>query len=139
MEQRDGHADGFPVALPDACLFKARAASEGDSRFFYCEPSNENWDAQNEKVLQTALAASAAHFLTFGNIDIDHLSLLGPRYGLSPAEAKLYEIGLPRQVVTEPRILVKAEIYRGEGKQVEQAVVPQFWWRSSAPGHEWPG
>jgi hypothetical protein len=28
-------------------------------------------------------------------------------------------------VVTEPRILVKAEIYRGEGKQVEQA--NYFW------------
>jgi len=68
---------------------------------------------------------SAEHFLTFGNIDIDHLSLLGPRYGLSPAEAKLYEIGLPCQVVTEPRSLVKVEIYRGEGKQVEQA--NYFW------------
>ena len=130
MEQRaalfdcqDEHA--FSVALPDDCLFKARPATEGDHRFVYCEPSNENWDAQNERVLQKALAESAPHFLKFGNIDIDHLSLLGPRHGLTPAEAKLYEIGVPAQVVTEPKILVKAEIYRGDGKQVEQA--NYFW------------
>ena len=92
MEQRaalfdcqDEHA--FRVALPDDCFFKARPATEGDHRFVYCEPSNENWDAQNERVLQKALAESAPHFLKFGNIDIDHLSLLGSRHGLTPAEA----------------------------------------------------
>jgi hypothetical protein len=60
MEQRaalfdcqDEHA--FSVALPDDCFFKARPATEGDNRFVYCEPSNENWDAQHERVLQQAL------------------------------------------------------------------------------------
>lgn len=98
MAQGEVHCDGFQVALPDDCLFKARAATEGDNRFVYCEPSNENWDAQHERVLQHALAASAPHFLKFGSVDIDHLSLLGPRHGLTPAEAKLDEIGVSSKV-----------------------------------------
>jgi hypothetical protein len=66
-------------------------------------PSSTAGDAQNEKVLQTALAASAAHFLAFGNIDIDHLSLLGPHHGLTPAEAKLRPSD-PEESAVSPRI-----------------------------------
>lgn len=120
MLQADDIDLGFHV---DMALFKARPATEGDGRFIYCEPSNENWDADGERVLQKALAASADHFLKFGNLDIAHKTMLGHRIGLDYPE--IYEIGRPVEVRTEPRIMLKGEIYRGSGKTVEQANL--FW------------
>ena len=59
MEQRAALFDcqderAFSVALPDDCFFKARPATEGDHRFVYCEPSNENWDLRSASFLWPA-------------------------------------------------------------------------------------
>jgi len=97
-------------------MLKATAREEDGKRFIYTEPSNENQDAQNERVMRKALAASAEHYLKFGNIDIEHLTLVGQKHGMSPIEAESYEIGLPIEVKTEPKILVKGEVYQGREK-----------------------
>ena len=103
-------------------FFKASPHTEGDRRFVYCEPSNENLDVQDERTLQTALQRSAAHFLRFGNLDVGHLTFLGLQLKIQHPE--LYEIGRPVDVTFDPT-LVKGEIYRGDGPTAEQANL--FW------------
>lgn len=120
-------------------LFKARPATEGDDRFVYCEPTNPNRDIQREVVERDAVAKAAGDYLKFGNIDIDHLTMIGPRLGMTPEQAKLYEIGLPVDVTVTPAglVFVKAQIYRGDHKGVEQA---NFFWDSitnQIPARRW--
>lgn len=96
---------------------KARPSTEGDERFIYFEPSNENWDLQGERVLQSGLAKSAAHYEKFGNVDIGHFTLPGmgevaKSHGYD--DPKLAEIGHPVMVKVEPSIVVKAVLYRGD-------------------------
>lgn len=95
------------------CTFlKARPHAEGDERFVYMEPSNERRDSEGEIVLKKALRDSVDYFLHFGNIDVDHLSLIGLKLGLdNPRE---WEIGKPIEVKFEP-FVVKAKLYRGAG------------------------
>lgn len=93
-------------------FLKARAHSEGDERFIWMEPSNERRDSEGEIVLKKALRDSVDYFLQFGNIDVDHLSLIGLKLGLdNPRE---WEIGKPVKVEFEP-FIVKAKLYRGSG------------------------
>ncbi|GEM_PF-5935454 len=113
---------------PQSCtlenlFLKARPATEGDERFVYCEPSNENLDQQRERVLQKALAQSVPYFLRFGNLDIEHRTLIGSQIGIEDPD--LYEIGQPVDVRLSPTIVVKGRIYQGSGKTVEQA--NRFW------------
>lgn len=108
-------------------FLKARPATEGDRRFLYIEPSTEDRDGQKEVIEQDALAKSSDHFLKFGNIDLEHKTLIGTRLGLTPEESRLYEIGHPVDVKTTPHILVKAELYRGEGETAKWA---NFVWKS---------
>ena len=95
-----------------SCTFlKARPAVEGDKRFVYMEPSNERRDSEGEVVLKKALQDSVDYFLQFGNIDIDHLTLVGFKLGMeNPRE---WEIGKPVDVKFNP-FVVKAELYQGE-------------------------
>lgn len=110
------------------CMLKARPSTEGDRRILYIEPSNEQRDAHGEVIEQEALRKSADYFAKFGNIDLHHYSMIGPRVlKLDPVEAKSYEIGLPIDVRRESPIMVKAEIYQGEGRMVEKA---NFFWDS---------
>lgn len=105
-------------------LVKARPATEGTRRFVYVEASNEAVDQQNEVVTQQALRDSADFFLKFGNLDIDHITLIGPRQGVP--DHQFYEIGIPLDVRFDgPRTFVKAEIYRGSGPAVARA--DAFW------------
>lgn len=110
--------------LDQPCM-KASPSTEGDDRFVYFEPSTDDLDSQREIVNRDALAKSAQYYLKFGNVDIDHLSLIGVRLGMTPAEAKLYEIGYPVSVTVEPSVMVKAAIYRGDSEQARQANI--FW------------
>lgn len=106
-------------------VFKATPHTEGDRRIVYCEPSTEARDQQREKILRSALVEAAPHFLKFGNIDTDHATMLWKSMGLSPDEGRAREIGLPLDVLFEPTIVVKAEIYRGDSAQAREA--NYFW------------
>ena len=113
--------------VDEPLFLKATPHTEGDKRLIYCEPSNDNVDSQRERLQQKALADSAELFLKFGVFDIEHKSLLGERHGMTAAQAKSYIIGEPRDVITEPRILVKGEIFRGDAPHLENA---NFFWAS---------
>lgn len=111
-----------PLIILTLDLCKARVAEEAGDRFVYCEASNEAIDQQNEKIKLDALLESRDLFLRQGNLDIDHLTLVGYRLGLSnPHE---WELGQP--VAAEPRngsMWVKGRIYVGQEKA-------DFFWKS---------
>lgn len=105
-------------------LLKASPRMEGDRRFIFLEASNEARDQQNEVVLSKALKDSADYFLKFGNLDIDHYTIIGPKLGIPNYNS--YEIGRPVDVrVDGKRTFVKGEIFRGEGPAAEKA--NEFW------------
>lgn len=107
-------------------LLKSRPSEENGNRYIYFEASNEGVDQQGERVLAKALEDSAAHFLAYGNIDLDHYTLLGkpnPSKGWpglpSPEQ---YEIGRPVDVaVSGKRTFVKAELYKGDTELARNA------------------
>lgn len=100
------------ILTVDFSLFwKARLATEGDRRFVYFEASNESFDSQSERILKSALLDSQDLYLRVGNIDLEHVTLLGHLMGIkNPRE---YELGRPVEVRDSPAgIFVKGEIYR---------------------------
>lgn len=112
--------DRVPAFLSLSDCLKATPVTEGDDRFVYFEASNEAVDQQGEVVLAKALAESAAYYLKFGNLDIDHYTQIGARMGIPNYE--LFEIGRPIDVrVSSGSTFVKAQVYRGEGPAAEQA------------------
>lgn len=93
-------------------MLKATPAVEAGARFIYFEASNEGVDQQGERVLAAALKDSKDHFLKFGNIDIDHFTMIGPRSGIPDYQS--YEIGQPVDVQFRgERTFVKARLYEG--------------------------
>lgn len=105
-------------------MFKARPAMEGDKRVLYFEASNEGTDQQGEVIAAKALGDSADYFLKYGNIDIDHYTMLGPRLGIPDHQS--YEIGRPIDVgQAGGKTFVKAEVFQGEGPAAKQANL--FW------------
>lgn len=101
-------------------LLKATPHEEGGERYIYFEASNEGVDQQGERVLAKALEESAQHFLKFGNIDIDHYTLIGARAGIPNPMS--YEIGRPVDVTVQgERTFVKAQLYRGKGELAKNA------------------
>jgi len=112
--------DRVPAFLSVSDLLKATPVTEGDNRFVYFEASNESVDQQGEVVLAKALAESAAYYLQFGNLDIDHYTQIGAKLGIPNYE--LFEIGRPIDVrLDRGSTFVKAQVYRGEGPAAEQA------------------
>lgn len=110
------------LAIPD-CL-KATPAEEGGERFVYLEASNEARDYQGEVVLSKALEESADYYLRFGNIDLDHVTQIGPKAGIP--NYPTFEIGRPADVAIQGRrTFVKGQIYRGEGPVAAKA--NDFW------------
>lgn len=101
-------------------LLKATPSEEGGERLLYIEASNESRDIQGERVLAKSLADSADTFLRYGNIDLDHRTLLPPRgSGDNPYE---WEIGKPLEATFEDgRTFVKASLYQGLGVMAERA------------------
>jgi hypothetical protein len=119
-------------------LFKARPSQEGSDRVLYMEASNERVDLQGEKVLAKSLQDSSEHFLRYGNIDLDHRTLLAPaQAGDNPYR---WEIGHPVAVSSEGgRTLVKALLYQGEGPMAENAnLVWESLTRLSPPARWYP-
>jgi len=115
-------------AVPDfisiGAMLKASPATEGGRRVIYFEASNEGVDQQNESVAAKALADSKDFYLRYGNVDIDHLTLLGPKLGIPDYQS--YEIGRPIDVgQSGTKTFVKAEIYSGSGPAADKANM--FW------------
>ena len=110
----------IPDFLSFDLMLKATPSAEGGRRFIYFEASNEGVDQQGERVLAKALGDSSDFFLKFGNIDIDHYTILGPKLGM--ANAMNYEIGRPVAVdIKGEKTFVKAELYQGDSPLAEQA------------------
>lgn len=117
-------ADVPDFLIGTGAFLKATPATEGERRVCFFEASNEGRDLQNEVVASKALAESAPYFLQYGNIDIDHLTLIGPKLGIP--DHMSYEIGRPVDVGQRgDKTFVKAEIFRGEGPAAVKA--NQFW------------
>jgi hypothetical protein len=118
-------------------LFKARPSEEGDERVLYMEASNEQVDLKGERVLAKSLQDSSDHFLRYGNIDLDHRTLMPPRPGDNPYQ---WEIGHPVAVSSDQgRTLVKAVLYRGDGPLAANAnLVWESMTRLSPPARWYP-
>ncbi len=105
-------------------MLKATPHMEGAERFIYLEASDESRDYQNEVVLRKALEESQDYFLKYGNLDLDHITQVGPVVGIDGYE--LFEIGIPVEVKFDgPSTFVKGRIYSGEGPVAERANM--FW------------
>lgn len=105
-------------------LFKSVAVQEGAQRILYMQASDESVDLHGEKMLAKSLQGSADYFLKYGNIDLNHRSILPPRHPNEVTE--LWEIGKPLEVsVVNDRTLVKAAIYSGDGPGANNANI--FW------------
>lgn len=114
--------DGGYLTIPD--FFKASVAEEGGRRLVYLEAANEALDYQDEVTLAKALGDSAPYFLRYGNLDLDHITQIGPKRGISDYPA--YEIGRPVDVKLDgPRTMVKGEIYSGDTPVAANANI--FW------------
>lgn len=132
----------IPEFLSIGQMLKATPSTEGARRFLFLEASNEGTDQQGEVVAAKALAESADYFKRYGNVDIEHYTLLGKpdptrnRPGFPGAE--LYEIGRPVDVrQTGKTTFVKAEIYSGDTPVAANA---NTFWQSIAdvsPPHRW--
>lgn len=117
---------GVPDFFSIESMLKATPAMESGERFIYMEASNEHRDLQQERVLAKALEESAGYYTKFGNVDIDHYSLLGkpnPKMGYPGIPSpELYEIGRPVQVrVDGSRTFVKAQLYAGTAETAKNA------------------
>ncbi|ECX5877009.1 hypothetical protein H0K60_004468 [Salmonella enterica] len=98
----------------------ATPKAERGKRFIYFEASNEAVDQQGERILASALKESKDYFLRFGNIDIDHVAMLGPRSGIP--DYQCYEIGQPVDVAFRgEKTFVKARLYEGKTRLADKA------------------
>lgn len=121
---------GIPEYLSIGNMLKATPHMDGGLRIVYFEASNEGVDQQDEVIAAKALGESAEYFKRYGNIDIDHYTLLGKpdaksgRAGIPGCE--LYEIGRPLEVRQDGKTtFVKSQIYSGEGPAAQRA--NDFW------------
>lgn len=112
--------DSCPDFVSVGSMLKAHPQVEGGRRIMYFEASNEGVDQQSEVIMAKALSEASGFFKKFGNIDIDHYTLIGAKLGI-PDYAS-YEIGQPLDVgQRDGSTFVKAEIYAGEGQAAEKA------------------
>jgi hypothetical protein len=122
--------DSVPTFLSIGEMLKATPATEGAGRFVYMEASNQARDFQNEVTLQKALAESANYFLKYGNVDLEHYTILGrpnPETGRKGfPDYEDYEIGRPVDVRFDgERTFVKAQINQGSSDYFSKA--NRFW------------
>lgn len=125
-------------------FLKATAREEAGERMIYFEASNEGIDQQGERVLAKALAESAEFYRKYGNVDLDHYTILGKRTGSGIVRPEVYEIGRPVDVaINDKTTFVKAQLYRGDSDLAENAnmvwkslteVVPPYRWYPSVGG-----
>lgn len=101
-------------------MLKASPHTDGKNRFIYMEASNESLDLQNEIITCKALKETADYFLKFGNIDIDHITMLGAKSGTD--DYQLFEVGRPVDVNFKgSSTFVKAQLFDGKGRVADKA------------------
>lgn len=99
---------------------KAMPREEGGLRFVYLEAANESRDYQGEIILAKALNDSADYYLRYGNVDVDHVTMIGAAKGIPNYLS--FEVGRPEVVkVDGTKTFVKAALYQGETKAAEMA------------------
>jgi hypothetical protein len=109
-----------PDFLSIGGLLKATPSVEGGRRFLFMEASNEGLDQTNEVVLAKALAEQAGFYKRYGNLDLDHFTVIGAKAGIP--DYLSYEIGKPVDVAQrDGATFVKAEIFTGSGPMAEKA------------------
>ena len=87
--------EAFLVSMP--CLVKAYTHNlDAKERIVSVEASCEEMDSEGDIILQRALLDSAPDFIKSGDLDIDHLSKIGSRYGIRDPEK--YIVGRPLEV-----------------------------------------
>lgn len=120
----------LPEFVSVSSMLKATPSTDGGQRIVYMEASNEGLDQQSEVIAAKALSASAEYFKRYGNLDLEHYTLIGrpnPAKGWPGIpDAPMYEIGRPEDVrQTGKSTFVKAIIYRGDGEAARRA--NDFW------------
>ena len=136
-------AGGFPYTdkilhIDCGCQFaKAIPRIEGGERVLYLEASSQARDLQDERILAEALAESKDYFLRYGRIDLDHASIWQAirESKLDPQNPYAREIGQPKEVRIkdengDPKIYVKAEIFRSSDPNNEMAKAANWFWDS---------
>ncbi len=121
---RDVMIDGMIMQDPNYLvitgLLKATPQLDAGQRFLYMEVSNEKIDAAGERVLAEALKTAATGYERGGNVDIDHITMIGQKMGIP--DYLTYEVGSPVNVhIDGTRSFVKAVIYQGDGRMAEKA------------------
>lgn len=123
-------------------IVKAGPVLADGTRKISFECSNEISDSEGDVILQKALMDSADSFVRMGVIDLDHLSEVGQRYGLNPAE---YVIGRPTRVfdLGGNRTGVEAVLVKGNPHAdkiwEELTAEPPVVYKSSIFGYPKPG
>lgn len=126
-------------------IIKAKT-DEGGRRLVEVESSNEQVDSEGDVILQSALLDAAPSFVKSGNLDIDHISEIGHRYGIRDTSS--YIIGRPTEVkdIGSGRTSVVGEIMRSRDGVVDtkKNKYDEFWmslmadppvnWRASIYG-----
>lgn len=132
-------SEGLFLELP--VLVKAVSRPDG-RRVIAVEASNEACDSEGDVVLQKALINSAKSFLNTGHIDIDHLSEIGHRFGITnlsewivgvPLEVR--DIGKGRtQVTCELQASVPGKVTKADEVWEGLTRSPPVRWRASIYG-----
>ena len=136
---------GQPIVLDLNVIIKASSGANGE-RLVSVEASNEEVDKEGDRILQKALMDSSAYFLKSGHFDIDHISEIGLRLGVSNPDQ--YIIGYPTTVkdLGEKRTGVEGQIFKNKDGTFDphKYVYDSFWaslqtepptkWRSSIYG-----
>jgi hypothetical protein len=136
--------DGLePILLDLPCLVKA-VRTDGDKRVVAVEASNEEVDQEGDVITQKALLDAAPGFIKGGALDIDHISEIGGRYGITNTSDWI--VGVPTGVrdLGGRRTEVTGELHKSVPGQVSKA--DELWagltrdppvpWRASIFG--WP-
>lgn len=111
-----------PDFLSIGSLLKATPQQEGGRRFLYLEASNEGVDQQHEVVLAKALAEQADFYTRYGNLDLDHYTVVGAKIGIP--DYPTYEIGYPVDVRQRDGVtFVKSELYQASAGRVTTPMV----------------
>lgn len=127
------------IELP--CLIKALPEEANDGRrLVQVQASSEDLDLEGDVILQRALLDSADSFVKTGHLDIDHISEIGDRLGISNPTS--YIVGRPTEVkdLGAGRTAVVGEIRRSvDGTHDPEKNRYDSFWDSlhSAPPVHW--
>ena len=135
--------EAFLISMP--CIVKSvNPDLEAKERVVSVEASCEEMDSEGDIILQRALLDSAPGFVAKGDLDIDHLSKVGARYGIKDPDS--YIVGRPLSVKSlgNGRTEVVGQIYAGDTFDPVNNKYDEFWkslinepdvpWRASIYG-----